>query len=111
MTAFKKRKIDDQCNASRRVASRSTTRRARALERRGRGRDERLDERRRTSSRTRVSRDGVPETRGIWHDTVLVRPEERVEVAFVADNPGDWLFHCHVPEHMMAGMTGMFRVG
>jgi len=59
MTAFKKRKIDDQCNASRRVASRSTTRRARALERRGRGRDERLDERRRTSSRTRVSRDGV----------------------------------------------------
>jgi len=27
-----------------------------------------------------------------------------VEVAFVADNPGRWLFHCHVLEHHMAGM-------
>ena len=43
-------------NATRRVASRSTTRRARALERRGRGRDERLDERRRTRARERAPR-------------------------------------------------------
>lgn len=58
-----------------------------------------------------IARDGVAETRGIWHDTVIVGTERRVELAFVADNPGDWLFHCHVPEHMMAGMTAMFRVG
>jgi len=41
---------------------------------------------------------------------VLVAPEERVEVAFVADNPGDWLFHCHVLEHMEAGMSAVVRV-
>jgi len=37
-------------------------------------------------------------------------PEDRVEVAFVADNPGDWMFHCHIPEHMEAGMMGVIRV-
>ncbi len=58
-----------------------------------------------------IARDGREDDRGIWHDTVIVNPDSRVEVAFVADNPGDWLFHCHVPEHMMAGMTGLFRVG
>ncbi len=43
-------------------------------------------------------------------DTVLVPPRETVEIAFVADNPGDWLFHCHVLEHMLAGMSGVIRV-
>jgi len=57
-----------------------------------------------------VSRDGVPSMRGEWLDTVLVRPEQTVEIAFVADNPGDWLFHCHVLEHMAAGMSGIVRV-
>ena len=45
-----------------------------------------------------------------WLDTVLVERGEMVEVAFVADNPGDWLFHCHVLEHMEAGMSAVFRV-
>ncbi|MGB0749414.1 MAG: multicopper oxidase family protein [Magnetospiraceae bacterium] len=43
-------------------------------------------------------------------DTVLVRPRETVEVAFVADNPGDWALHCHVLEHAEAGMMGFARV-
>jgi FtsP/CotA-like multicopper oxidase with cupredoxin domain len=30
---------------------------------------------------------------------VLMAPRERVEIAFVADNPGDWMFHCHILEH------------
>ena len=29
---------------------------------------------------------------------------------FVADNPGDWMFHCHILEHQVAGMMGIFRV-
>jgi FtsP/CotA-like multicopper oxidase with cupredoxin domain len=37
-------------------------------------------------------------------DTVLLLPEETVDVAFVADNPGKWMFHCHVIEHQEAGM-------
>lgn len=43
-------------------------------------------------------------------DTVLLTPKERVKVAFVADNPGDWMFHCHIIEHQDTGMMGMIRV-
>jgi FtsP/CotA-like multicopper oxidase with cupredoxin domain len=45
-----------------------------------------------------------------WADTVLVLPEERVEITFVADNPGNWMIHCHVVEHQDTGMMGWFRV-
>jgi FtsP/CotA-like multicopper oxidase with cupredoxin domain len=44
-------------------------------------------------------------------DTVLLLPEETVEVAFVADNPGKWMFHCHVIEHQETGMMGYVDVG
>jgi FtsP/CotA-like multicopper oxidase with cupredoxin domain len=43
-------------------------------------------------------------------DTVLLQPRERVEVAFVADNPGDWMFHCHIIEHQETGMMSYVRV-
>ena len=43
-------------------------------------------------------------------DTVLLEPKERVEVAFVADNPGDWMFHCHIIEHQETGMMSYLRV-
>ncbi len=43
-------------------------------------------------------------------DTLLLLPQERAEVAFVADNPGDWMFHCHIIEHQESGMMGYFRV-
>jgi FtsP/CotA-like multicopper oxidase with cupredoxin domain len=37
-------------------------------------------------------------------------PREKVEIAFVADKPGDWMFHCHIPEHIGRGMMGVIRV-
>lgn len=43
-------------------------------------------------------------------DTVLLTPKERLEVAFVADNPGDWMLHCHIIEHQETGMMGYLRV-
>lgn len=43
-------------------------------------------------------------------DTILVLPKERVEVAFVADNPGRWMLHCHIIEHQETGMMGYFTV-
>jgi FtsP/CotA-like multicopper oxidase with cupredoxin domain len=58
-----------------------------------------------------LSRNGQPVAGTPWLDTVLLEAEDRVEVAFVADNPGDWLFHCHVLEHMQAGMSAVVRVG
>ena len=45
-----------------------------------------------------------------WRDTVLVPPRERAEVAFVADNPGDWMFHCHILDHQEGGMMSIIRV-
>jgi FtsP/CotA-like multicopper oxidase with cupredoxin domain len=43
-------------------------------------------------------------------DTVLLQPKERIEVAMVADNPGDWMLHCHIIEHQETGMMGYVRV-
>jgi FtsP/CotA-like multicopper oxidase with cupredoxin domain len=43
-------------------------------------------------------------------DTVLLTPKERIRLAFVADNPGDWMFHCHILEHQETGMMGIVRV-
>ena len=57
-----------------------------------------------------ISRDGVATPYFEWQDTVLMKPQERVEIAFVADNPGYWMFHCHILEHMAAGMMGVIRV-
>lgn len=45
-----------------------------------------------------------------YADTVLLMPDETVEVAFVADNPGRWMFHCHVIEHQETGMMGYLDV-
>ncbi|NVO57468.1 multicopper oxidase family protein [Rhodobacteraceae bacterium B1Z28] len=43
-------------------------------------------------------------------DTMLLLKDEVVEIALVADNPGDWAFHCHVIEHQKTGLTGFIRV-
>ena len=43
-------------------------------------------------------------------DTVLLQPEETIQAAFVADNPGSWMAHCHIAEHQETGMMGYFAV-
>ncbi len=43
-------------------------------------------------------------------DTVMLPPRERTRIAFVADNPGDWMFHCHIIEHQETGMMSYLRV-
>jgi len=57
-----------------------------------------------------ISRNGKPNGLREWRDTVLVPPREAVEIAFVADNRGDWMFHCHVTDHQEAGMMSVIRV-
>jgi FtsP/CotA-like multicopper oxidase with cupredoxin domain len=46
---------------------------------------------------------------GAVRDTVLVTPGRRVVVAFDANNPGLWAFHCHLLYHLDAGMFTTFR--
>ena len=43
-------------------------------------------------------------------DTVVVRPMETVDVAMLADNPGDWVLHCHNLEHEEHGLMAKFMV-
>ncbi len=57
-----------------------------------------------------ISRNGTANPIREWRDTVLVPPHEVVEIAFVADNPGDWMFHCHVTDHQESGMMATLRV-
>ncbi|MEX2127234.1 MAG: multicopper oxidase family protein [Xanthobacteraceae bacterium] len=57
-----------------------------------------------------IARNGQPTRHGEWQDTVLLDRHERAEIAFVADNPGDWMIHCHILEHQAGGMMGVIRV-
>lgn len=52
-----------------------------------------------------IKRQGVSVENTPWRDTVLMQPQEKISIAFVADNPGKWLFHCHMIEHMAGGMV------
>jgi FtsP/CotA-like multicopper oxidase with cupredoxin domain len=57
-----------------------------------------------------ITRNGAPTKYREWRDTVLVPPRERAEIAFVADNPGDWMFHCHILGHQEGGMMSVIRI-
>jgi len=57
-----------------------------------------------------LARDDVAEPNLVWKDTVLIRTGETVELLMDASNPGLWMAHCHIPEHMASGMMLRFRV-
>jgi FtsP/CotA-like multicopper oxidase with cupredoxin domain len=48
--------------------------------------------------------------KGDYVDTVHLGPSMATSFEFVEDNPGKWLFHCHVSDHMMGGMSGLYVV-
>jgi FtsP/CotA-like multicopper oxidase with cupredoxin domain len=48
--------------------------------------------------------------RDVLRDTYLMAPGETADLVFIADNPGLWLFHCHMMEHHAAGMGGVISV-
>ncbi len=47
-----------------------------------------------------VAKDGARLASPYLADTVLVGSGERYDVEFVADDPGDWMFHCHILHHV-----------
>ena len=47
---------------------------------------------------------------GRWDDTTTIGPAGTLTLDVQEDNPGDWLYHCHVTMHMMGGMIGRYRV-
>lgn len=57
-----------------------------------------------------VARDGVPNPDLVWKETVLVPVGQTVDVLIDASNPGAWMMHCHVAEHLGAGMMTVLHV-
>lgn len=57
-----------------------------------------------------LARNGSPVDEPWWRDTVLVHPQETIDVGLVPLDAGDWMLHCHVLEHAEAGMMTTVRV-
>jgi suppressor of ftsI len=57
-----------------------------------------------------LARNGVPNENLVWKDTGLIPAGETVDLLVDMSNPGTWLLHCHVAEHMGAGMMLAFVV-
>ena len=53
---------------------------------------------------------GVPNQHLVWKDTVLVPAGFTTEVLLELSNPGKWMLHCHVAEHIETGMRMVFEV-
>jgi len=57
-----------------------------------------------------VARDGVPTRNQVWKDTALIPVGSTVDLLIDASNPGDWMLHCHIAEHLGAGMMAVLHV-
>lgn len=57
-----------------------------------------------------VSVNGVPNDHLVWKDTVLVPTGFTTDVLLELSNPGRWMLHCHVAEHIETGMRMVFDV-
>lgn len=51
----------------------------------------------------------LPGSGGLRKDTVLLRHGETMIADLIADNPGEWAFHCHNAYHMETGMFSSLR--
>jgi FtsP/CotA-like multicopper oxidase with cupredoxin domain len=57
-----------------------------------------------------LSRDGEPNANLVWKDTVLIGTGETVDILVDMTNPGLWMAHCHIAEHIESGMMLSFHV-
>ncbi len=57
-----------------------------------------------------LTQDGVASTNLAWKDTALIPAGETVDLLVDMSNPGRWMLHCHIAEHLSAGMMAAFTV-
>ena len=57
-----------------------------------------------------LATNGVPNQNMVWKDTTLVAPGEYIDILVEMSNTGVWMTHCHIAEHLHAGMMMSFRV-
>jgi FtsP/CotA-like multicopper oxidase with cupredoxin domain len=57
-----------------------------------------------------LRRNGVPNDDLVWKDTAIIPAGETVDLLVDMANPGHWMLHCHISEHLGAGMMMTFVV-
>ena len=57
-----------------------------------------------------LEQDGVPTRNLVWKDTVLLPVGSTTDILLELSNPGRWMVHCHIAEHLEAGMQFIFDV-
>lgn len=57
-----------------------------------------------------LSEDGVKNTNLVWKETALIGAGKTVEILVDVTNPGEWMMHCHIAEHLESGMMTKFIV-
>jgi FtsP/CotA-like multicopper oxidase with cupredoxin domain len=57
-----------------------------------------------------VSRDGVRTRNLVWKDTVIIPVGTTVDLLIDASNPGAWMLHCHIAEHLGSDMMAVMHV-
>jgi len=54
--------------------------------------------------------DGVPGDNLVWKDTLLLPVGATADILLELSNPGSWMLHCHIAEHLESGMKMVFSV-
>lgn len=57
-----------------------------------------------------LSTNGKPNDNLVWKDTTLIPNGDTVELLVEMTNPGEWMAHCHIAEHLEASMMFGFKV-
>ena len=57
-----------------------------------------------------LAQDGVANDNLVWKDTTLVPVGSTVDILLELSNPGRWMLHCHIAEHLESGMRLVFDV-
>jgi FtsP/CotA-like multicopper oxidase with cupredoxin domain len=57
-----------------------------------------------------LAHNGTPAANLVWKDTALVPAGGTLDLLVEFSNPGNWMIHCHIAEHLEAGMHAMVRV-
>ena len=57
-----------------------------------------------------LKRNGVRNENLVWKDTMILPAGSTAEILLEVSNPGKWMVHCHIAEHIDSGMMFVFDV-
>ena len=57
-----------------------------------------------------LEQNGVPNDNLVWKDTVLLPTGSTTDILLELSNPGRWMVHCHIAEHLESGMKFVMEV-